>query len=376
MDVGKDIMRVSTAMTSGIIAAYALSSIVCTPASQHLFASFSSLAAWGLITVLWYCDRHGLKAAYSLISWLPCFFMMGFTCFMTERLCMGLSHRSISEACLFPSFGAFSPLEDASAMLTRTIDSIPFADKENNALVRALILGDRSALAKESVNAFRDAGAAHLLALSGMHLGFIYILINRILCIFGNSIAMRKIRSAAVIIITLCYTVMCGSGPSLMRAWFFILLREGGRILDRPQHSVHILFASLTLQLIITPAAISSLGFQLSYGALAGIVFLWPQMRQWYDSDGIGKRIWDISSLSICAQACTAPLTLWHFGTFPKYFLITNLVSAPLIVTVMLCCIISTATAASAVDTAVIYAVLEFPLDIFRKVLSLIASLP
>lgn len=362
MDVGKDIYRVSVPMAAGA----ALAAIIFLHAQniefQHITLSVSALLTSLFLGLLLYLKRLENEAVYVHVFWIILFFLLGSMCFFSS---------AVLKTGSWPMLG----LDGYAARLSAVIDTIAFDNRSSNALVKALILGDRSGMDRSMLGNFRNAGAAHLLALSGMHLGIIYLLCNRLLCIMGNSIAARKIRSAAVILFCGFYTLMCGCSPSLLRAFLFILLNESSKILERRQPPQHIFCAALTLHLIFQPSDITEVGFQLSYLAMVGIVFLWPYMKEWYPSDTAGSKIWAAASLSICCQAFTAPLTLYHFGVFPKYFLITNLVAAPLMGVVMICSIASLAITSAGILTWLV-PWLEIPLTLLTKLMEIISSLP
>ncbi len=260
------------------------------------------------------------------------------------------------------------------------LESLPLKSGEDNALLEALLLGDRSALSSRTVSAFRESGASHILALSGLHLGVIYVVVVRLGRVLGNSIVSGKLRAALTILTTGAYTVMTGAGPSISRAFLFILVRETGVLLGRRTDLRTTLAGSFILQLCIDAKALGEISFQLSYLALAGIAYIFPFLRDLYpqgtkkeDSpespksansksailkklhkvipDGLHlprplRFIWNSAALSIACQITTGPLA-WHcFGTFPEYFLLTNLIAIPLtgllIPAALLCAALST----------------------------------
>ena len=364
MEAGRDIYRVSAPMVAGVLLAAAVCRTSQTIAYGHIITGTSALLAFGLLLCACVFAARGNAMVRNPLLWILLFAATGACCYM-------------SRITVLPAILPRNPLASVSAYLAGLIADIPFADKENNALLQAIILGDRGSLGTETAESFRKAGAAHMLALSGMHLGIIYAMITRSMMILGNSIAARKIRSAAVIVLTGLYTLMCGAGPSLQRAWLFILLGEGGRLLDRPQPLQQVFCAALTLHLVFRPESATQLGFQLSYLALVGIVFVWPHMREWYPGRSLGARIWQAMSLAICCQLFTAPLSWWHFGTFPKYFLITNLVAAPVMGIAMFTSV--GAILARMLWTSApmwLFTVLEMPLSLLRYMLDTIATLP
>lgn len=291
------------------------------------------------------------------LLWTAVFFLLGLFCYFNQ-------------AVVLPSVPDYAYFNRAGKTLTQAIESIPFQDSNSNALTLALLKGDRTGLARQTIADFRNAGAAHMLALSGMHLGIIYLILSRLLFFLGNTPPARKTRYILITLLTLFYTLMCGAGASLVRAWLFILLNSLSKILDRPQPPGQIFCVALLLHLIARPESICEVGFQLSYLAMAGIVFIWPEMRTW-----MGSRIWDALALSISCQMFTAPLTLLYFGTFPKYFLITNLVAAPLMSIVMACGIIATAASSLSLEWPLLYTVCEKPIILLCRLLGNIAAL-
>lgn len=256
------------------------------------------------------------------------------------------------------------------------MDGIPQWEARSKAVAKALLLGERSGLGHELTDAFRAAGASHLLALSGMHMSIIYLTVRYMLVILGNGFTARKLRSAAIILLTGMYAMLCNTGPSLWRAWIFILLHEAGVIFERPQPASHIFLAALTLHLAASPADIVKVGFQLSYLAVAGIVFLWPMVREWMDS-----AIWRMASLSICCQITTGPVAWLYFGTFPRYFLMTNMTAAPLMSITMACCIAAAALslmpipAITEIPASWLFRTLEFPVKWLCTLIGTIARL-
>lgn len=228
--------------------------------------------------------------------------------------------------------GLVTALQAAGETFQASIDAIRFTDRDVNALLKALLSGNRADLPYRVTEAFRDSGASHILALSGLHLGIIYGIVAKTTSIAGNSPRFRFIRSISNIAICTVYTLATGASASLTRALLFIILREAGMALGRPVTLKDLLRKCLMLHLMLTPSAILDIGFQLSYAAMAGIAWIYPLMKNIWPEDGFGpmKKIWDSASLTISCQLTTAPLALYYFGTFPTHFLLTNLLALPL----------------------------------------------
>ena len=219
----------------------------------------------------------------------------------------------------------------AAEWLKTGIDSLPLEDYGHNALIKALVTGDQSDVPPPVKAAFRDSGASHILALSGMHLAIIYLILTKMLSVLGQSGKADITRFAIITGSTLFYSVMTGSSPSIIRAFLFILLRETAVLSGRKARPVNILCFALTVQCAINPEVVTSASFQLSYLAMCGIYFLYPTLRDIYPANvPVLKKVWDSAAMSIACQAFTGPLAWVLFGSAPVYFIITNLIAVPL----------------------------------------------
>lgn len=256
------------------------------------------------------------------------------------------SSLSYSIASGIPEYGSgivSTAAAKAVGHLRATIDAIPYPSVTTGPLVKALLTGDKSDLPKEITRIFRDSGASHVLALSGLHLGVLYLLLTRLTSPLGNSPKARKSRCSLIIVAALFYSIMTGATPSIIRAFLFITINETARLLGRKRDPVRVLLAALTVQLALKPDVISSVGFQLSYMAMAGIFLLYPTLERIYPAPSGSRlsrfnpfrKIWNAAMLSISCQIFTGPIAWHYFHTFPKYFILTNLVALPLTSAIM-----------------------------------------
>ena len=249
----------------------------------------------------------------------PAFLLCGAACFLTDALSGG---------------GGTPAWATVPAVRLRAfIDTLPFPSESTAPLLKAFLTGDRSGLSRETATVFRTSGASHLLALSGLHMGILYLILSKVFLPLGNSPAAKGFRYAAVLGAAGFFTLMTGASPSIVRAFLFIVLNETARLLHRPRNPVKVLSAALLVQLVLTPSAVTSVGFQLSYLAMAGIFLLYPVLEGWYPQgfrhDPV-RKVWQAAALSISCQAFTGPLAWFRFHAFPKYFLLTNLLAMPL----------------------------------------------
>jgi competence protein ComEC len=158
------------------------------------------------------------------------------------------------------------------------------------------------------------------------------MIVSKLSGILGNNRKAKVTRSILCIIVCSIYTSATGAGASIVRALIFVVITEISKILHRKPELKSIFASSLILHLIFRPGDIHSIGFQLSYAAIAGIAWIYPHINSLWPDEGKGimKRIWNGASLSISCQLTTAPLAWFYFGTFPQYFILTNLIALPL----------------------------------------------
>jgi ComEC/Rec2-related protein len=266
--------------------------------------------------------------------------------------------------------------------LRNCIRSIPFNDYQTNTLINALITGDRSELSRDTTEIFRASGASHILALSGMHLGIIYGLLKGISSPMGNSPKIKTLKRAGILTACSIYTATAGAGASLVRALIFIFIAETALSRGRFKSTGSLLLSSVIIQLTIFPDAISDIGFQLSYAAMPGIAYIYPHLQKLWpqankNEGGISKGLrwlWSTAALSIACQLTTAPLAYIYFGTFPKYFILTNLISSPLVLIIIPYSIIVTALTSIGACPAILAEYLEKLVNILIDSLSIIAS--
>ena len=275
-----------------------------------------------------------------------------------------------------------SPLEDAATRsadaLRNFIDSLPFGQKETAPLLKALLTGDRSGLSPETVAAFRGSGASHILALSGLHMGVIYLIFDKLAPLIGQSRTARRLRYAAILTGAAFFTLMTGAGPSIVRAFLFIAIRETLRLTGRPCRPVKVLALALLVQLVMDPGVIRSLGFQLSYLAMAGILLLYPILERWYPESARWdpfRRIWKMAALSISCQVFTAPLAWLRFHSFPTYFLLTNLLALPLTGALMGTSLLTVGLEAIGFCPSLLFTATDFLARLLLWILTVIASM-
>ncbi len=201
-----------------------------------------------------------------------------------------------------------------------------------NAVLIALTTGDKASLDPELKSAFTTAGLMHVLAVSGLHVGIIYLVLSWIvkpLTFFRQG---RILRIVIVITALWLYAFFTGMAPSVKRAVLMFSFLVVGEASGRKYSGQNSLFASAFFLMIFNPNIIFELGFQLSYLAVFGIFqFHKPIYNLFCFKNKLLDKIWSLSALSISAQLATTPISLLYFNQFPLYFLLGNIVIVPLV---------------------------------------------
>lgn len=199
------------------------------------------------------------------------------------------------------------------------------------AILSALLLGYRELLDEDLRREFAGAGAMHILCVSGLHVGIIYLILRVLLSFLRPLPGGRYLQTAGMLLLIWLYASLTGFSPSVLRASTMFSFVAAGQSAGRPVNIYNTLSSSAILLLLIDPYMITHIGFQLSYLAVLGIVSLQPHFYallecRWWLAD----KAWSILTVSMAAQLATGPLALYYFNQFPNYFLLTNLAVIPL----------------------------------------------
>ncbi len=195
----------------------------------------------------------------------------------------------------------------------------------------ALILGYEDKLDQDIVMAYASTGALHVLSVSGLHVGIIYILLNLLLG-FMDKFRYGKFLKAIILVSFLWfYALLTGLSPSVLRSAMMFSFVIAGKVFLKSHHILNTIAVSAFVLLCVDPYLIMDVGFQLSYVALTGIVIFQPPLYEsWVAPSKLLEMIWGIVTVSIAAQLATFPLGLLYYHQFPVYFLFSNLIVIPL----------------------------------------------
>jgi len=195
----------------------------------------------------------------------------------------------------------------------------------------ALILGCTDHLDADIMKEYSGSGAMHILSVSGLHVGVIYLVMNYLLYFMNKPRRVRLVKELILFALIWFYALLTGLSPAVLRATAMLSFVIVGNALNRNANIYNSLAASAFFLLLINPRLITDAGFQLSYLAVAGIVLIQRNIYNlWLPQNRLLDQIWKLVAISIAAQLTTFPLSLFYFHQFPNYFLITNLIAIPL----------------------------------------------
>ena len=219
-------------------------------------------------------------------------------------------------------------------------------DNSQSAILTAFVTGSKESIGKSTKETFRSSGAAHLLALSGLHVGILFMILNRITALFSLTLAARRMRVLVVVGCTAAFLTITGFIPSLARAIIMAAICSIAKVWGYRIARAETLVITAFLLICYNPQVVASIGFQLSFAAMAGIMLIMPTlseslkrvMERWRGR-GMASRIisWCAERiaapllLTISCQITTLPLCLYYFQSFSNYYLITNLIAIPVV---------------------------------------------
>ena len=207
-------------------------------------------------------------------------------------------------------------------------------------IVAAMTLGEKKGISKEVRKVFSASGGAHILALSGMHLGILFMILTFLL----PTKRWPKISVLTELLAIWAFVLLIGFQPSLLRAAVMLTIYSIAKMLSRNTRSMDVLAFTAALLLVVSPQWLFDVGFQMSFAAVTGILVLYGPIFRfltyrekeaeqpsllavccWTFYDGIVGLV----VISLTAQLGVAPLVAYYFGNFPTYFILTNFIVTP-----------------------------------------------
>ena len=258
----------------------------------------------------------------------------------------------------------YSPRPAPNALQERLYDRLRASGLEGDELatVGALTLGYKEELSKELRQHFQASGAAHVLAVSGLHTGILYGVLVWLLTLGGRLRPMHENRvgrwvlSLVIIAAMWGYAWLTGMTPSVVRAVVMVTIFEVGRMRYQRAFSLNTIAAAAFFILVVRPTDLWSVSFQLSFAATAAIVLIVNksiyrdiELSRYRNTilGQAGSFFGGIIVVSLAAQIGTLPITIHYFGQVSTYFLITNLIVLPIATFLVPCGLVSVALGGS-----------------------------
>ncbi len=195
----------------------------------------------------------------------------------------------------------------------------------------AILLGYDDHLANEVRKNYVAAGSMHILCVSGMHVGIIYLLASFLLGFLNRRKWQKTMKHVLLLTLIWFYALIAGLSPSILRATLMISFVIIGEAIGRKLFIINSIAASAFVLLCVNPNNLFEIGFLLSYAAVMGIVVLQRPIYNWfYIKNKLLDKVWQITAVALAAQISTIPFTLFYFQQFTTYFWLSNLFMTPI----------------------------------------------
>jgi len=203
-------------------------------------------------------------------------------------------------------------------------------------IIKALFLGQRQNIEQQTLNQYSQAGAIHILAISGLHIGILLFFFKTLFKPLERLRYSRIFIPALLLLILWFFAILSGLSASVVRAAMMFSVVTFVLYLKRDTNIYNTLGISILFILLFEPNFIFDVGFQLSYSAVFAIVTIQPLFsRLWKSKNKIVQYFLDILTVSFAAQIGVLPLSIYYFHQFPGLFFLTNLVVIPLLTLIL-----------------------------------------
>ena len=202
--------------------------------------------------------------------------------------------------------------------------------RDELAVITALLLGQRQEISKELLTDYASAGAIHILAVSGLHVGIILLILSFLFKPIEKIKNGTYLKALCIVLLLWMFAFIAGLSASVVRAVTMFTFLAIGQSLQRKKVVEFSLISSMLFLLILKPMFLFDVGFQLSYLAVFGIIWVQPKLVTLYHPRFlIDKKVWQLITVSIAAQVGILPLSIYYFQQFPGLFVLSNLVIIP-----------------------------------------------
>lgn len=256
--------------------------------------------------------------------------------------------QKIDSAGGIPFFAAVFGIRNSFLQIVRKY----IRDKNDFGVASAIMLGYRDYINGQIMRAYAGSGTLHVLSVSGLHVAVMFIMLSFLLkWMDGRGRKMEIAKAVIIISFIWFYAVLTGMSPPVMRSAMMFSLIQVGRVMARNVNTYNIIAGSAILLMLWDPFVIMDVGFELSYLAVIGIIYLYPKVSglipvnvpkrpkklilqplrfsKWV-SLWLADFVWQLTAVSIAAELATLPLSLYYFYQFPNLFIVSNLVVIPM----------------------------------------------
>jgi competence protein ComEC len=207
---------------------------------------------------------------------------------------------------------------------------------DERAILYSLLLGYRAELGQDVKQQFVRSGSMHILAVSGLHVGILYILPAFLIGKIRGSVTGRLLATLALLALLWSYALLTGLSPSVVRAVSMCSVHRMALLMGRRTGIFHVLSLTAFVMVLSRPGIIFETGFQLSFAAVAGIAGFQKPLSMMIPTKGwLARRTWQLVTVSLAAQLATAPLSLFYFHQFSNVFILSNLAVIPLVTVIL-----------------------------------------
>jgi len=194
-------------------------------------------------------------------------------------------------------------------------------------LAEALLIGYKNDLDRELIQSYSNTGVVHVVAISGLHLGLVYSILN-LIC---RPLKRKLLRPSIILTGLWLFSLLAGGSPSVLRSAVMFTSLVIGETVSRKSSGINNLAVSAFFLLCYDPYWLWDAGFILSYSALLSIMlFMKPLYNLFISENKIIDAVWKLNAVTISAQILTVPVLLYCFSQFPNLFVVTNFIAIPL----------------------------------------------
>ncbi|MCZ6765175.1 MAG: ComEC/Rec2 family competence protein [Alphaproteobacteria bacterium] len=279
-------------------------------------------------------------------AWFQQLGAIGFTYGVPEKIETGLPDRpgAMGLSAMGLRAGFFARIDILRGRIFERVAAV--LPGSTGAVAAALMVGERGAIDNELQDAMRRAGLAHLLAISGLHLGllagFVFFTVRAALALIPHlalSYPIKKWAATTALAAALFYLFLAGATVPTQRAFIMLALVLGAVLFDRTAISLRLVGWAAAAILLLRPESLVGASFQLSFAAVIALVAVYQALggrwRLFYGAAGPIRRasvyLAGVALTTIIAGVATAPFALQNFNTVAVYGLAANLVAVPIV---------------------------------------------